>query len=276
MDCSRVHRCYWGGFAQNRVEAKKVTVQTWREHEFEDRGFDAGMLTGGGTTSSIIEGEPHLPFWKQRHADMVYVGPEGKHVIIEVKVNPRKIHEYLVWRSLLRSPYSSNRESLINAYRHACELLNQSAFVLSRSLIDELSRNVGVWENAAAHASLREEDQFSTLEAVHPLTRSIYDQLDAVPTGTKEAIQGVLNQFARSISHTLTAKLPPLRLAFLEDSSYLLEWTFADRRLGFSFEANPKDSGWYYVYSSDSSERYESGTMDQLEMSRLIGMTLKP
>jgi len=253
-----------------------VTVQTWREHEFEDRGFDAGMLTGCGTTSSIIEGEPYLPFWKQRHADMVYVGPEGKLVISEVKVNPRKILEYLVWRSLLRTPYSSNRESLINAYRHACELLNQSA-LLSRPLIEELSRNVGVWENvSAAYASLREEDQFSTLEAVHPLTRFIYDQLDAVPTGAKEAIQGVLNQFATSISHTLTAKVPPLRLAFLEDSSYLLEWTFADRRLGFSFEANPKDSGWYYVYSSDSSERYESGTMDQLEMSRLVKMTLKP
>jgi hypothetical protein len=259
------------------MEADKVTVQVWREHEFEDRAFDVGMLTAAGTASSIIEGEPYLPFWKQRHADMVYVGPEGKHVTIEVKVNPRTIHEYLVWRSLLRSPYSSNRENLINAYRHASELLNQSTIVLSCSLIDELSSNIGLWENvSASYARLREEDEFSTLEAVHPLTRYVYGQLDAVPTGTKEAIQGVLQQFARSISHTPTAKLPPLGLAFLEDSAYLVEWTFADRRLGFSFEGNPKDSGWYFVFSNGSSERYESGTMDQLEMGRLIGMTLKP
>ena len=214
-----------------------MRVQTWREQEFEDRGFDAGMLTAGGTTSSIVEGEPQLPFWKQRHADMVYVGPEGKHVIVEVKVNPRKIHEYLVWRSLLRSPYSSNRESLINAYRHACELLNQSAFVLSRSLIDVLCRNVGVWENgSASYASLREEDQFSTLEAVHRLTSSVYKQLAGVPTATKEAIEGVLNQFVTCVSNAELIERPPLRLAILEDSSYLLEWIFEDRRLGFSLD----------------------------------------
>ncbi|MBM4260079.1 MAG: hypothetical protein FJ145_01405 [Deltaproteobacteria bacterium] len=61
---------------------------------------------------------------------------------------------------------------------------------------------------------------------------------------------------------------PPLRLAALDDGSVLLEWTFKDRRLGFTFEADPNDYGWYYVFSRGQSERYESGTMDQLEIER--------
>jgi len=120
------------------------------------------------------------------------------------------------------------------------------------------------------------QEEYLPLEAVHPLTSPVYDQLAEITTSTKEGIQSLLIKFATSVSSAVTMKLPPLRLAILEDSSYLLEWTFEDRRPGFSFEQNPKDSGWYYVYSSDSSERYESGTMDQLEMIRLIGMTLKP
>jgi hypothetical protein len=115
------------------------------------------------------------------------------------------------------------------------------------------------------------QEEYLPLEAVHPLTNPVYDQLAEITIPTKEAIQSLLIKFATSVSSAVTVKLPPLRLAIC-----LLEWTFEDRRLGFSFEQNPKDSGWYYVYSSDSSERYESGTMDQLEMSRLIGMMLKP
>jgi hypothetical protein len=125
------------------------------------------------------------------------------------------------------------------------------------------------------HTSFFEKGEQQNVAAVHALTKSVYEKLAGIPKDYRDAIQGVLTQLASSVPKSDTNKLPPLRLAPLEDSSYLLEWTFEDRRLGFSFEANPKDSGWYYVYSSDSSERYESGTMDQLEMSRLLKMMLK-
>jgi hypothetical protein len=39
----------------------------------------------------------------------------------------------------------------------------------------------------------------------------------------------------------------PLHCSVVEEGPVLLEWIFCDRRLGFSFEAYPKESGWYFV-----------------------------
>jgi hypothetical protein len=258
------------------VEAKKMTTDVWQDEDFEERNFDPRLYTASGATTSIIEGESYLPSWNPRYADIICVGPAARLAAIEVKITPTREHEYFVWSSLLRSSYWSNRQNLIIGYCRALDLFNQSAIVLSRSAIYEPSQNSELFESvAASYVSLQYEEP-PALEVIHPLTSPIYKQLAKIPTPTKETIQNVLKKFATFVSYATTTKLPPLRLSILEDSSFLLEWTFEDRRLGFTFEANPKDSGWYYVYSSDSSERYESGTMDQLEMSRLIGMTLKP
>lgn len=251
-----------------------MTLQTWREDEFEDRDFDDRMLIALGTTSSIIEAELSLPFPQRRRADIIFVGHAGKLVAFEAKVTPTREYENVAWLSPLGSLYGSEGKSLVIEHRRVAEFLNQ-AVVLSRLSIDELSQNLEVIESASAsHAKLQDKEA-PKLEAIHPLTGPVYNQLGEIPTPTKEAVQDVLGKFATSISHAVTTKLPRLRLSLLEDSSYLLEWTFEDRRLGFSFEQNRKDSGWYFVLSTASSERYESGTMDQLEMSRLIKMMLK-
>lgn len=253
-----------------------MTLQTWREGEFEDPGIDDQMLTACGTTSAIIEGEPSLPFWKRRHGDIIFIGPSGKMVKFEAKVSPTSEHEDVVRFSPLGSFYGSEVKRVIIGYSRMAELWNQSTIVLSQSLINELSRDLEPIEGvSASYASLREDDEDPKLEAIHPLTSPVYNQLAEITAPIKETIQDVLNKFATCVSYTLRMKLPPLRLALLEDSSYLLEWTFEDRRLGFSFEQDPKDSGWYFVLSTASSERYESGTMDQLEMSRLVRMMLK-
>jgi hypothetical protein len=251
-----------------------VTTDIWRNDDLEQGHFDFRLYTSGAT-NSIIEGEFCLPFWKQRDADIIYVGLAERVAAIEVKISPTKDYEYFVWPSPLRNSYWSNRENLIIGYR-ALESFNQSAIVLSRSGIYELTQNLELCESVAASCASLQEKETPPLEVIHPLTSPIHNQLAEVPTLTKEAIQDVLKQFATSVSYSPKTNLPPLRLTMLEDSSYLLEWVFEDRRLGFSFEQNPKDSGWYYVYSNDSSERFESGTMDQLEMSRLVEMTLKP
>jgi hypothetical protein len=253
-----------------------VTTDVWRNDDLEQGHFDPRLYTTSGATNSIIEGEFCLPFWKQRDADIIYFGLAGRVAAIEVKISPTKDHEYFVWPAPLRSSYWSNRENLIIGYYRALESFNQSAIVLSRSAIYELTQNSELCESVAASCVSLQDKETLALEVIHPLTSPIHNQLAELPTPTKEAIQDVLKQFETSVSYAPTTKLPPLRLTILEDSSYLLEWVFEDRRLGFSFEQSPKDSGWYYVYSSDSSERFESGTMDQLEMSRLIEMTLKP
>ncbi|MBI3001854.1 MAG: hypothetical protein HYY46_25845 [Deltaproteobacteria bacterium] len=252
-----------------------MTLRTWREDEFEDRDFDDRMLAALGTTSSIIEAELSLRFPQRRQADIIFVEPEGNLIVVEAKVSPTIEYENIVWLSPLGSLYSSEGKSLVIECRRVAELVNQ-AIVFSHSSIDELSQNLEVIESvSASHANLQDKET-PKLEAIHPLTSPVFNQLAQVPTPTREAVQDVLNKFVTTVSHAVITKLPPLRLSLLEDSSYLLEWTFEDRRLGFSFEQTPRDSGWYFVFSTASSERYESGTMDQLEMSRLIGMMLKP
>lgn len=253
-----------------------MTSVAWREDDFEERGFDPRMFASGGANASIIEEQPCYPFWKQGAGDIFCIGPVGKLVIGEAKVDPNRQREYVViW------PQSWNRgwtdhQNLFSIQWHVDSSLIDTAVVLSRSSIDEPSRQVERSASvSSSYANLSEDDEQRNVAAIHPLTRPVYKQLAEIPAPTREAIQDILQRFASSVSDAVSRKLPSLRLASLEDESYLLEWTFADRRLGFSFEPNPKESGWYFVLSTDSSERYESGTMDQLEMSRLVKMMLK-
>ncbi len=110
----------------------------------------------------------------------------------------------------------------------------------------------------------------------HPLTREAALQSRTLPRAQALAVRQILEDFAQATSGLDVAAAPALRIGEAEDGSILLEWTFADRRLGFSFEPSPEDSGWYFVLSNGSSERYEAGTMDQLEMVRLVTMALNP
>jgi hypothetical protein len=257
------------------VEAKKVTHVAWREDDFEERHFDPRMFASGGANTWVIEKKARFHFWSQGIVDIVCVRPHGNFGIVEAKVEPQiEPKSVLIW--LHSNARWADREDLIKIQRHVYASLIHTGVVLSRPSIDEPSHQEERSASAfSAYASLWEDDELQNGAAVHPLTKSVYQELAKIPGGQREAIQFVLNQLAMSMPKDKSTTLPPLRLAPLEDSSYLLEWTFEDRRLGFSFEANPKDSGWYYVYSNDSSERYESGTMDQLEVSRLIAMTLK-
>ncbi len=70
--------------------------------------------------------------------------------------------------------------------------------------------------------------------------------------------------------------VPTLRAMEADDGSVLVEWTLEDRRLGFTIEPEVKDSGWYFVLSNASSQRFEAGSLDQLELVRLVAaMTRK-
>jgi hypothetical protein len=109
--------------------------------------------------------------------------------------------------------------------------------------------------------------------ALHPLTRSVASQLDRLPPGQAEAARRHLTDILEEVNRQDVRVVRPLRLAILDDGSALVEWTFPDRRFGFSFEREPGESGWYFVYSSGSSERYESGTMDQLDIQRMVKLT---
>ena len=245
-----------------------MTDVAWREDDFEERGIDPLMFASGTANTMIIEEKSP---WNQGVADLRWIEPGGKIVIVEAKVDPRRAEKFATIWALWETFHRAHREKSINFKWCADELLND-AIVLSRFLIEEPPCQA---QSNSAISSWEIDQPQQELAAIHPVTKSVYDQLTNITECYRLAIARLLSQFATFVPKRTSNKFPPLRLAALEDSSYLLEWTFKDRRLGFSFEPDPKESGWYYVYSSGSSERYESGSMDQLEMSRLIAMTLK-
>lgn len=248
------------------------------EPDFETSRFDQRILTCSGTTASRLD-EEFSDSWKQVDADVTFVGPNGLMFAVETKFDPTRKSDAIVWWSALQNKFWSDPTHYWVYVGGTQDLLNQSAIVLSCSSIFEPTRDLECRDIlGSAYANIWRVLNPTKLEAIHPLTKKAYAKLSELPAAqiTRESIGGILHQFAQAVPLSATVNRPPLRLVPLEDSCYLLEWAFRDRRLGFSFETDPKDSGWYYVYSNNSSERYESGTMDQLEMNRLIAMTLKP
>jgi hypothetical protein len=248
------------------LEAKAVTDVVWRKGDFEERGIDPRMFASGTANTWIVENSLPNPGL----TDFFWIEPGGNIVIVEAKVDPQRAEKFVTtWR--WRNPHRPDRDKFVSSHWHADAPLND-AIVFSRLLIDEPPPQI---QSNSAVSSWEIDQPQQELAAIHPVTKAAYDQLTNIPGPYREAIARLLNQFANFVPQTEPSKFPHLRLAALEDSSYLLEWTLRDRRLGFSFEPDAKESGWYYVYSSGSSERYESGSMDQLEMARLIAMTLK-
>lgn len=248
------------------------------EPDFETPRFDPRLLSCSGTTASRLD-EEFFDSWKQEDADVTFVGPDGLMFAIETKFDPtRKSDAIMLWSALHKKIWSDPTRFWVYVGANQ-NLLKQSAILLSFSSISESVRDLESHEIlASAYSNVWRSLAATKPEAIHPITKTAYAKLSELPAAqiTRDAIGAILHQFMEALAVSGTVTRPPLKLVPLEESCYLLEWTFKDRRLGFSFETDPKDSGWYYVYSNNSSERYESGTMDQLEMNRLIAMTLKP
>ncbi len=241
-----------------------MTGVAWREDDFEEQDFDPRMFASGGANTSIIEKES---FWNLGVKDLVRCVVEG--TARSARKDNYKYNYLVAWLVCMSAPWA-NPDKVISVKLHESPFLAHTPIVLSRSLIAEPSHQA----EANPVVSSWEDDEQQNNAAVHPLTVPIYKRLAEVPVPIRQAIEDILQKLASSVPTALTRNLPSLRLASLEDASYLLEWIFEDRRLGFSFETNPKESGWYYVFSNGSSEHYESGTMDQLEVNRLVRMTL--
>ena len=58
------------------------------------------------------------------------------------------------------------------------------------------------------------------------------------------------------------SNLQPLNATNLEDGSFLIEWIFPNYRVGFVIERDPKESIWYLVSKSESSDSNLSGNLD--------------
>lgn len=245
-----------------------MTRVAWREDDFEERHIDPYMLASGAANASIMENE-HCLASGRGVPDIICIGPDGRIIAVETKLYSNPSQTAVVLLDSWNRHWFHGKNLILQPHIYL-----DTGVALSRASIDEPSPQVGPNESiSGAYADFHKDNEYLNI-AAHPLTRSAYEQLAGVPDPYKQAIVLVLNQFVTSLPKRETTSLPSIRLTALDDLSYLLEWTFEDRRLGFSFEANPKESGWYFVLSTASSERYESGTMDQLEMSRLIRMMM--
>jgi hypothetical protein len=250
------------------VEANKVTDVAWRKDDFEERGIDSRMFASGTANTRIVE---EKSLWNPGATDLVWIQPNGKIILIESKVDPKRAEKFATIWAHWQNVHRPDRDRFVSFKWCANAPLND-AIVLSRLLIDEPPCQV---QSNSAVSSSEIDQPPQQLAAIHPVTKLVYDQLRNISESYRKAIARILTQFVNFVPQTDSSKFPPLRLATLEDSSYLLEWTFQDRRLGFTFETDPKESGWYFVLLKTSSYQSESGTMDRLEMDRLIRMMIQ-
>jgi hypothetical protein len=257
------------------LEAKEMS-ETTSGLSFENQRFDHQRLTSSGSANSSLEDDTSK-LWTPRDKNVSFWGPDRLLFYIVAKFDATRNSETIAWGNPFQSKNREDQDCLYVRLRGALDAMKPSANLFSHSLKLEPTRDLDLSKTvASAYAKVWGEFVSPKLEDLHPITKPAYATLRQIPISskTRDAINAMLDQFTKALPLNVAA--PPLRLVRLEDSSCLLEWTFKDRRLGFSFEVDPKDSGWYFVYSNNSSERYESGTMDQLELSRLISMTLKP
>lgn len=67
---------------------------------------------------------------------------------------------------------------------------------------------------------------------------------------------------------------PVLEIVDADDGSVLIEWHFANRRLGFNIEPHEGQSGWYFAFSKNSGGQCGSGLLASLDMKALLQMML--
>jgi hypothetical protein len=137
-----------------------------------------------------------------------------------------------------------------------------------------------IWADVLSEWRLPATHQVQGIAMARAMTQSAYSTLHEVPSSLQQAARDLLAEITASLGDFLAPLNPaaeswPIRLAPLDDQSALLEWIRADRRLGFLLSDEQGEAGWFFVYSNGCSERYEAGTMDQLDLNRMVRMMIK-
>jgi hypothetical protein len=86
----------------------------------------------------------------------------------------------------------------------------------------------------------------------------------------------VLSKIRRALKAFNVDRLPALRGRQHEDGSLTFEWRFPDRRLAFTIEHNPAESGWHLVSSRSSDGiRAYGGLSEEEDLRLLLGWALR-
>jgi hypothetical protein len=109
---------------------------------------------------------------------------------------------------------------------------------------------------------------------VHPITKVVASRLGdiAIDRDRAAAIHALLTAFVKQPANS---DYPPLRMSTTDDDAVIIEWAFADRRLGFSYEHDGRESGWYFVRTNTESEHGPLASLKS-NLPRLIQRCLQP
>ena len=175
-----------------------MTNVAWRNDDFEERGIDPWMFASGTANNSIIEKQS---VWNQGVSDLICIGPGGRIVIVEAKFDPSRTDRNPVrWPN----PGWANRNTLVINKWHVDTCLY--SIVLSRSLIDEPPPQV---ESNSSVSSCDDYEQQQEAAAIHPLTKSVYDQLRNIPEAYRDVMTDLLGQFASFLPKNESSKFSP-------------------------------------------------------------------
>lgn len=95
---------------------------------------------------------------------------------------------------------------------------------------------------------------------------------DAVGDAQRIAASRFLAELRSELARYDVRRFPAFRLARPLDGSLVIEWTLGDRRLGFSFEEDLDDSGWYYAFALKHGGRSASGSLREMNLEALLDL----
>ncbi len=99
---------------------------------------------------------------------------------------------------------------------------------------------------------------------IEPVLRTLSETKDLAVI---KEVRDVLFMFIELVSEFSKSNfdisnLQPLIGANLPDDSFLIEWIFSSYRVGFVIEKDPRESIWYVVSKTESSDSTDSGSLD--------------
>lgn len=87
-------------------------------------------------------------------------------------------------------------------------------------------------------------------------------------------VKNILPQLRTLLLMRDTSKLPQMAAWTAEDGAFVIECSLHDRRLGLTFDAQAKDSGWYFASLDSSKEGYAS--FDDGSLAKAVEALLSP
>ncbi len=78
----------------------------------------------------------------------------------------------------------------------------------------------------------------------------------------------LINQLEQALRVTPTSNLPPIHLFELEDGSLFLEWIVMRGRVGFNFEVDHTESGWYILSNDGACQQW--GGLQNLNLNWIV------